>query len=198
MRTIEEILLEKIVISTKEAVEVLGNRMSITRLCKKDIICPVGQKGSGYYTLPDTNDLKAILAVKSNYYPESVISGPSALTLHELGLDYIDKLDIDIPLEKDIKNQLFNTHRIIIRKIMYVINKEIQEIIVKIYSPERTLYEAYKQGKNSETFYRALKRYRTLYLDKETPAKQYNIISNIDSEFGSDILRLLTIEDVDA
>ena len=67
---------------------------------------------------------------------------------------------------------------------------------MRIYSCERCLFEAYKYGAESEIFYRSLKRYRSKYLNKDTPGEQYKIIAEVDKKLGSDILRLLTIEDV--
>ncbi len=201
MESLFEILKKDRVISLKDAISILGNNMAVYRLEEKGLIVKVYPSGLGYFTLPDIEEGEAQFAVVSKYYPQCVISGKTALSLYNLSLDYIREIDVDIPTSTNLSNDLLNVHRVSEMKINNVIERKFEEkgisFDIKIYSSERTLHEAYKYYKGSDSFYRALKRYRKYYLNKECPGEQYDMILSINKKIGRELVDFLVMEDID-
>lgn len=200
-QVIQDYLKKHLVINTQDASELLGSKMAISRLVDKEVIERVEGAGKiGLYCLPETNTEAMGFAALSHYYSNCVVSGITCLRLLGLGQDFIDKIHVDIPYPKDMKNQLFEVHRVSPERINNVMVKSFEDkgIIfpIKIYSPERALHEAYKYYGGTDAFYRAIKRYSTMYLDRKLPAKSYEIIRSIDEKVGQKIIELLALGDV--
>ena len=200
-KAIEKYLREKLVINTQDAQKLLGSRMAITRLVEKEVIERVDGAGKmGLYCLPETNTEAMGFAALSHYYCECVVSGVTCLRILGLGQDYIDKIHVDIPYPKNMKNDLFEVHRVSPEKINHVMVKSFEDrgivFPIKIYSPERALFEAYKYYGGTDAFYRVIKRYSSMYLDRKSPAKAYETIREINKTIGSKILSLLVLGDV--
>ena len=62
---------------------------------------------------------------------------------------------------------------------------------IKIYSPERCLFEAYKYYKGLDSYFYCLKEYKDKYLDKSNPGEQFDIILKINKKVGREIIDLL-------
>jgi hypothetical protein len=140
-------------------------------------------------------------AIIARYYGHCVVSGPTALSLYGLADEYIDKIDVDIANTTNLKNALLNVHRVAPSKLEGITQQSFVTrgipFKIKIYTPERSLHEAYKYYRLSDSFYRALKRYRRSYLNAKNPAKQYDEILHFDNKAGSIIINFLKMEDVD-
>lgn len=193
-------LKKDLVISAKEAALIVGNRQKVYRLAEKGEIAQVYPEGLGYFSLPDTEEGEAHFAIISKYYPGCVVSGQTALSLYGLADEYIGEIDVDIPKTTNLKNALLNVHRINPNKLDGIIKRSFEEkgvpFKIRIYSPERVLHEAYRYYRLSDSFYRALKRYRKLYLDTKKPADQYAEILRFDKKIGTTIINFLKMEDV--
>ena len=196
-----DILKAKKVINAAEASKLLGNKMAIYRLAEEGLVVKFEDaKNLGIFTLPDVGPEQATFAVLSQYYPDCVVSGITCLRILDLGLDYIDRIHVDIAYPKDLKNELFETHRVKKEKINHVIEKAFEDrnipFPIKIYNPERAMHEAYKYYGKTDAFYRAIKKYSSKYLDRKSPGVQYQTIKEIDSKVGAIIVDLLALGDV--
>jgi predicted transcriptional regulator of viral defense system len=174
--------------------------MKVYYLVKTNKLKQVHPRGIGLYTLPEIDDGEAQFSALAKYFPKCVVSGKTALSLYGLADEYINKIHVDIPKTTNLKNDLFEVTRVHPDKIFEVIEKTFQgvPIKIKIYSPERCLYEAYKFGDRSEIYLRALKRYRQAFLRIGKEAFQYKKIELIDKKLKSKILRDIIMEDVGA
>lgn len=194
-------LKKEIVISVKDAIEVIGNRQAVYRLADKGDIVHVHPEGLGFFCLPETEEGEAQFAIISKYYSKCVISGPTALSLYGLSDEYISKIDVDIPRTTNLKNNLLNVHRVNPKVIDGVEVRGFKDkgvpFEVKIYNSQRVLHEAYKYYRLSDSFYRALKRYRRYFLNIDKPAKQYNEILKFNKKVGTIIVNFLKMSDVD-
>ena len=194
-------LKKEMVISVKDATEVIGNRQGVYRLADQGDIVQVHPEGLGFFCLPETEEGEAHFAIISKYYSKCVISGPTALSLYGLSDEYISKIDVDIPKTTNLKNNLLNVHRVSPKVIDGVEARDFKDkgvpFEVKIYNPQRVLHEAYKYYHLSDSFYRVLKRYRRYFLNVDKPAKQYDEIFKFDKKVGTIIVNFLKMSDVD-
>jgi predicted transcriptional regulator of viral defense system len=197
LNKLNNFLKKNLVVSAQEAGAMLNSQRQVYRLAERGEIQRIGPLGSGYYSLPQIEEGDAMFIVLSRYYPECVVSGETCLSLYQLGQAYIQKIDVDIPNTTDLKNSLLKVHRIHPRKIFNIEMRKFESLPVpiKIYTPERALYEAYKYSDQSEIYFRAIKKYRSHYLDKLHPGNQYDKISKIDKKLKSRILRDMIMED---
>jgi hypothetical protein len=200
-KDLENILKKEKVISAKDAASVLGNRQRVYRLAEKGELVHVYPDGCGHFSLPDTEEGEAQFAIVTKYYSNCIVSGPTGLSLYGLSDEYIREIDVDIPNTTSLSNALLKVHRVHPDKIKGDIYRSFEDrgvsTKIRIYSPERILHDAYKYFKLSDSFYRALKRYRKNYLDKKSPAKQYSEILSFDKKIGTTIVNFLQMEDVD-
>ena len=188
-------------ISAQDAAEILGGRQKVYRMAERGELIHVYPEGIGFFTLPEIEEGEAQFAIVASYYPKCVISGTTALSLYGLSDDYIREIDVDIPRTTNLSNPLLRVHRVNPNKIIGVTQRSFENkgvpFKVKIYSPERALHEAYKYYHLTDSFYRALKRYRNMYLDTTSPGKQYEEILSINKKVGEIIVNFLKMGDVD-
>lgn len=199
MNELIELLRADRVISLEDAVEILGNDKAVYRLAERGEIQKVEPGGLGYFTLPGIEDGTSHFAIVKKYYPQCVISGTTALSLYGLGLDYISKIDVDISNETNLSNSMLRVHRVVPSKINNVIQLSFPDrgipFEIKIYSPERTLFEAYKYYKGLDSYYYCMNEYVDKYLNLSKPAEQFETILKINKKVGKEILSLLHMRD---
>lgn len=199
METLRKTLERDIVISLKEGANLLGNDKALYRLVEKGQLSKVYPSGLGYFTLPNIEEGTAQFAIVKKYYSECVISGKTALSLYGLSLDYITKIDVDISNKGNLANELLNVHRVVDSKINNVVERSFIDkgvpFLVKIYSPERVLFEAYKYYKGLDSYFYCIKQYRKQYLNLESPGEQFNTILKINKKIGRSIIDLLMMGD---
>lgn len=197
MGKIDAILKKHLVISLEDATKILGNDKAVYRLCEKGKLAKVEPKGLGFFSLVGLEEGTAHFAIVSKYYSNCVISGKTALSLYDLSLDYISKIDVDIPNVTNLSNDLLNVHRVVESKISHVVKGKFEDkgipFNIKIYSVERTLFEAHKYYRGSDSYFYALKQYSKLFLDKKNPGKQFNIILEINKKIGQEMIDLLNM-----
>lgn len=144
------------VLALSELIELFGNRMEVSRKAREGILQSLG---NGYYTTPELDPFLAALIVVAKYYPQVVISGRTALHIHGLAQDYIERIDVDIEREKSLRNKMLQVHRVDPKRLIGITKLNHHGIGIKVYDIERTLAEAYKLGPAGPDFYKALKRY---------------------------------------
>jgi hypothetical protein len=195
MSDFKKILKRDLVISLEDGIQILGNDKAVYRLVEKGEIKKIKPNGLGYFSLPKVEEGTAHFAIIKKYYPQCVISGKTALSLYGLSLDYINKIDVDISNKTNLSNELLNVHRIVDSKISHIENRTFEErdilFKIKIYSPERSLFEAYKYYKGLDSYFYAIKEYRDKFLDKIEPGKQFDTILKINKKTGREIIDLL-------
>lgn len=114
--------------------------------------------GSGFYTHGSIDpQVAAIVAAK--YYRKAVVSGITAMVIHGLTDEVIDRVDIDIPRTSSIRNKLFRVHRVPEKRLVGMVNQDYFGHSVRTYDRERTLSDAYLKDPSGPLFYKALKRY---------------------------------------
>lgn len=199
MRDLKSILKNDMVISLEDGIGLLGNDKAVYRLVEKGELKKVQPNGLGFFTLPRTEEGTAHFAIINKYYPQCTISGKTSLSLYGLSLDYIKKIDVDISNETNLSNELLNVHRVVSSKINNVIKRKFEDrgvpFKVKIYSPERCLFEAYKYYKGLDPYFYCLKTYREKYLNQSNPDEQFDTILKINKKMGREIIDLLMMGD---
>jgi len=198
MINLNKILKKDLVISLEEGIEVLGNDKAVYRMVDEGKLSHIHPKGLGYFSLPEVEEGTAHFAILKKYYAQCVVSGKTALSLYGLSLDYIDKIDVDISRNTNLANELLNVHRVVDSKINNVVEKSFDDkgipFEIKIYSPERCLFEAYKYYKGLDSYFYALKEYRSKFLSAKNPGEQFDIILKINRKIGREIIDLLMME----
>ena len=139
-----------------ELVKIFGNRMEVSRKASEGLLQPLG---NGYYASSELDPFVAALAVVAKFYPQLVISGQTALQIHGLAENYIERIDVDIERKKSLRNKMLHVHRVDPKKLVGVTRITYHGISLKIYDLERTLAEAYRLDPAGPDFYKALKRY---------------------------------------
>lgn len=144
------------VLKSSELSKILGSGTAIKLAEDRGLVYPVTR---GFYAVGEVPYEKEAYLVLFKYYPEAVISRYSALFLQGMSEYAPERLTVDIPLEHNkISNQLFDVKRS--SKIGGVETKTLCGVDLKIYSPERCLFEAYSVGgKNSELYHKAVLAY---------------------------------------
>src|SRR4051794_38504646 len=70
--------------------------VKLRRLAEAGQVIPVG---SGIYAAPSLDPFVAAVLATAKYYPNAVISGLTALQIHGLAQEYLERIDVDIPRE---------------------------------------------------------------------------------------------------
>lgn len=197
-RRIIKILQSKHVVSLSELIKIVGHKTGVYRLVENGELQKVSPDGMGYFCLPTIDEGTAQFAVVKYYFLQCVVSGVTALSLYDLSLDYIGKISVDIPKTMNLKNELMDVHRVVPRKITHVEERSFETkgipFGVRIYSPERALFEAHKYYKGLDSFFYAIRKYSKIYLDREKPEKQFEQILAVNSKLGREILNLIQME----
>jgi len=177
------------VLGLAELIELFGNRMEVSRKAREGIIQSLG---NGFYATPEIDPFLAALVVVTRYYPQVVISGRTALQIHGLAQDYIEKIDVDIVREKSLRNKILQVHRVDSKRLIGITKLNHHGIGIKIYDIERTLAEAYRLDPAGPDFYKALKRYIKLGIIKADRIAQYDkilktkVITHLQQELAND------------
>jgi len=199
MEELLEKLKDQLVIGLEDALKILGNDKAVYRLVKKGSLRKVHPNGLGYFTLPEIEEGTAQFAIIKNYYPQCVISGKTALSLYGLSLDYISEIDVDISNKTNLANELLSVHRVVDSKINNIIERSFDNkgipFQIRIYSPERVLFEAHKYYKGLDSYFYCMKQYKKLYLNTSEPGNQYDTILKFNKKIGREIIDLLMMGD---
>ena len=185
-----DLIERKKVISAAEALKILPNRMALTRLAQNG---KIQHLGGGYYATNSMNDFVAGLCIVSKFYKKGIVSGVTALRVHELGDDQIYKIDIDIPNTTSLKNSLLNVHRVAKKFLVDFETVEFKGVKVKVYDQTRSLYEAYKIAGYGHEFFKTIKRYHR----KFKGSIDFEKLERLDHLFGTEILKCLAQEEAD-
>ena len=144
--------------------------------------------GSGIYAHPELDPFTAAVVAVARYYPSAVISNVTAMVIHGLSDERIDRIDVDIPRDKSIRNKLIRAHRVAKEHIVGLIHQSFHGHKIQIYTRERTLCDAYHLDPEGPLFLKAIKRYvKSKEVDSDT-------IAFFDKVLKTNVLRSLTQE----
>ena len=155
-KPLEKALLQRGVLSSSELVAILGSRVAVQRRVEAGGILPLG---SGIYSSPSLDPLTAALIATTRYYPIAVISNLTALVVHQLSDEAIEKVDVDIDKSRDLKNRLLKVHRVSKKKLIGISTLKYRGHEIRVYDRERSLCDAYLVDPAGPIFFKALKRY---------------------------------------
>lgn len=183
-----ETLKHKKVLSSKELEKYVAGRTILRRMVEAGEIQSIG---SGYYATNALDPFVAATLVVTKYYPKAVISNYTALVIHKLSDEIIEKIDVDIERNKSIRNNLLSVHRVPAKRSMGITKLPYHNETIRIYDKERTIAEAYLIDSGA-TFYKALKR----YLKSQEP--DIDKIQKYDRRLKTKVLERLRQELADA
>lgn len=130
--------------------------MQVRRLAKDGVIVALG---SGFYAHPSVDPFLAYVLVVAKYYPDAVISNITSLLIHKLSDERVEGIDVDIPRNRSIRNQILRAHRVPDSRLIGMTTADYLGHAIKVYDVERSLCDAYKIDPGGHIFYKALKRY---------------------------------------
>lgn len=133
-----------------------ASAIKLRRMTEAGLVLSVG---SGIYATPSLEPFVAAVLATAKYYPKAVISGLTALQIHGLSQEYVDKVDVDVPRETSIRNNLLRVHRVPKGRLVGITQLKHYGGVIQIYDRERSLCEAFRIDPAGPIFFRALKRY---------------------------------------
>jgi predicted transcriptional regulator of viral defense system len=133
----------------------LGSRIAIKRAVEQGQVIALG---SGLYASPALDPMKASMIAVAKYFPQAVISGRTALFLHELSDHAVEKIEVDIPTGTSLANKLLEVHRVAKSRLLGISKMKLEGSNIKVYDLERSLCEAYLIDPAGPEFFKALKR----------------------------------------
>lgn len=178
--------LEQDVYDLKDAVAKFGSRRAVQKLVDEEALRKVAR---GLYSSV-SNPVSEVLMILSKYYPDAVIAGPSALYFHDLGELMQDKIEVNISRETSAhENPLFDFKRVSPRYMTGIITQTKNGVSYKIYSRERSLFEAARYSPSMLSF--AVK----AYVKDEV---NFDEISRLEAIFGGEVYKLVQHETNDS
>lgn len=185
MRAIEK----KKIMRATELEKAGASRMQLRRLAEAGKLIALG---SGFYAHSSLDPFAAFIIATARYFPKAVISNITALAVHGLTDERMDRVDVDIPRQSSIRNKLITPHRVSKSNIVGVMRMDYEGQKIRIYCPERALCDAYRIDPDGPIFLKALKRYiKAGNLDPDKIAKYDRVLS-------TDVLRSFRQEVADA
>ena len=150
------VIQKNLLMTSAELLKVAGSYVQIKRKAEAGMITPLG---SGIYAAPSLDPFVATVLAVAKYYPDVVISNFTALVIHKLSDEFIDRVDVDILRGKNLRNQMLKVHRVTPRRMIGAVELKFHGKIIRVYDVERSLCESYYLAPVGPIFYKALKRY---------------------------------------
>jgi len=148
--------------------------------------------GSGLYSHPSIDPFTASLIATARFFPKAVISNITALVVHGLSNERVDRVDVDIPRNSSIRNTLICAHRVPDQNIIGAIRLSYHGQKIRIYCKERALCDAYRMDPDGPLFLKAMKRYvKAGEVDADRIAKfdkalSTNVLRSFRQEFADE------------
>jgi predicted transcriptional regulator of viral defense system len=175
----------KKVMRASELAPYISTRTQLRRMVEAGELIAIG---SGLYAHPSIDPFTASLIATARYYPNAIISNITALVVHDLSDERVDRIDVDIPRNSSIRNKLIRTHRVAAQNITGAIRLNYQGHKLRIYCKERVLCDAYRIDPDGPLFLKAMKRY---VKEGEVDADS---IAKYDKALSTNVLRSLRQE----
>jgi predicted transcriptional regulator of viral defense system len=178
---------KELLMTSGELLKLAGSYVQIKRKAEAGIITPLG---SGIYAAPSLDPFVATVLAVAKYYPDAVISNLTALVIHELSDEFIDRVDVDILRGKNLRNQMLKVHRVTQQRMAGTTEIKFHGHLIRVYDLERSLCEAYCLDPAGPIFYKALKRYlskkkiNTARIQGYDKALKTRVLSHIQQELA--------------
>lgn len=169
-----------------DLLKIAGSYLQIRRKAEAGVITPLG---SGLYAAPSLDPFVAAVLATAKFFPAAVISGLTALVIHGLSDEYIERVDVDIPREKSLRNRLLRVHRVTRERLKGSTQLKFHGQPIRIYDVERSLCDAYRIDPAGPIFFKALK--RSLTEKKKVDSEK---LRRYDSLLGTRVLMHLQQE----
>lgn len=144
------------VLAAQELEKHVSSRLALRRLADTGQISSLG---NGLYASPALDPFVASVVAVARYYPDTVVSGLTAMVIHELSEERIDRIDVDVERGRSIRNKMVNCHRVPKSRLIGIVTMKYRNEPIRVYDKERTLCEAYRLDPGGPLFFKALKRY---------------------------------------
>lgn len=156
-------LSRKQVLSAEELSKFISGRVILRRMVDGGEIISLG---AGLYSTIQIDPFTAAVIAVARYYSNVTISNFTAMFIHGLSDEPVQKIDVDIDRTTSLKNSLMQVHRVVKTKIIGIKVFEFNGEKIRIYDLERTLAEAFMLDPGGPIFFKALKRYLKLKMGK--------------------------------
>ncbi len=176
------------VFSSAELSKALGSRTAIKRAVDADKLIALG---AGFYSTPDLDPSVAQVIVVARFFPKAVISGVSGLVIHDLSDEKLQKVTVDVPKDRPLRNALLKAKRVTKDRFVGIEKRNYHGHTIRIYDVERLLCDAYRIDRGA-LFFKALKR----YLKSQKP--QFEKLAKYDKILGTKVIRAIQQELADA
>lgn len=178
-------LKQKKVMRLPELEKLVSHRNNLQPLVESGEIIALGV---GLYADPSIDPFVSSIIAVSRFFPKAIISNVTALVIHGLSDERIDKIDVDIERNTSIRNKLIAAHRVpkhtMIGKTLLPFHDE----KIRCYDIERSLCDAYRIDADGSIFLKAIKRYVRLgNIDTEG-------IARYDRKLKTNVLKALRQE----
>ena len=178
--------IEKGVYTFQDLVDLCGSRRRAESAIAEGELLKISH---GLYSNVTDPSQEAFL-VLSKYYPGAVISGSSSLLYQELSDRMDEKIHVDVARETHMReSDFFEFHRVSSNQLTGIEEKNLNGVMVKIYSRERALFEAQKYSRPSLHY--AVKS----YVEGGVNMPELNRLHEI---FGGDVVMLVLHHKSDA
>lgn len=139
-----------------ELMDCISHRKELAPLVEAGEIVPLG---TGIYADSSLDIFVATIIAVSRYFPKATISNATALVIHSLSDERIDRIDVDIERSTSIRNKLVQAHRVPKSRIIGAVTIPYHGQKIRVYDPERSLADAYRTDPDGPIFLKAIKRY---------------------------------------
>ena len=165
--------------STPDLEKILGNKMAIARLTERGDLTKIMR---GYYSTSEIGYDAALYGICSKYFSEGIISNHTCLFKYNLSDYQDDKIHLDFPKEDGLKlaNEMIQFHRVKEGRLSHTTAIKINGVTVKIYKPERAIFEALKMEKGFGNFSAQV----CNNFNKEFKSYDVKLLAEIAEEFG--------------
>ena len=144
------------VATSKELGKFVTARTILGRLVEEGKIQTLG---AGVYSTVALDPFIASVIATARFYPNAIISNLTAMVIHGLSDERIDRIDVDIVRTTSIRNKLLRVHRVPKGRLAGIERLKFHGSTIRIYDRERSLCEAFLIDKGGPIFFKALKRY---------------------------------------
>ncbi|MBL7543663.1 MAG: TetR family transcriptional regulator [Bdellovibrionaceae bacterium] len=142
-----------------QLMEAYGKRSIVENAVRLKKIFPVG---SGYYRTDGLSRHQAEILIVAEFFPESILSGKTALRFHGLLPHDPQRIEVDIDRSKNQKNKLIHFHRVSPRRMIGITSSKLYERTIAIYDTERSLAELFLHDLSENLKRQVLKEYLRL------------------------------------
>lgn len=179
------------VYSTKELEKILGSRKVIPNFIERNYIFQISR---GYFATADIAYDKAFYLLAQKNYPDYILSAQTALFYHGLSNFQDDLIHLDYSKDEAFKREskTFCFHRVVNERLQHTEKIMINGVELKIYTLERSVFEALKLEKDIGSKTIAVCREYLKQVKHNPNLKALGEISEMFGERGGKIVEIIS------